>query len=818
MSGVFDRRPGVEASGDEAVAAGGDIGVAVTGAGAVGTQYTQQHIGQYIDKATILPGAGYGDAVARPEAVDAPTGLTNLPMRPGLFVGRVRELALLDAALATPGGAVVQALHGLGGIGKSTLAAHWVADRTQHCPAWWITADSPAALDSGLAGLAAALEPDLTKSLHQQQLRDWAVRWLAAHDNWLIVLDNVSDPADLKPLLAVAGNGRFLITSRRSSGWHGLAAPVALDVLTLDEALDLFTRICPDAGDEVGRLCTELGCLPLAVEQAASYCAETVTTAADYLSLLASYPADMYAAVTEGGDSDRTAARVWRVTLDRLADDPLAVRILLALAWYAPDDIPRSLLDTFGSPIAVRRALGRLAAHSMLALHGETISLHRLVQAVARTSDHTDPHRRPDAVALAREMAAEALVEGLPTDTGDPAQWPRWHALLPHVEALAEYVPAAADSVDLARVFSITGEFLSTYGMGGRAGGLLHRGEAGLLRHLGPDHRLSLIARNRLISVEKVSIEDARGHVERCTQQLGARDPETITALYEVAREYLSRDATEEARTTLEQVIRRRTKALGPGHRDTLGARAGLARMMLVEGSAQTAFTALRAVYEDCARELGPTHPLTLDLHGQVVMHMPGTDELVARAGTLLRRMDSSDEDEIRSYMADLFEQFIELSPAQMQSWAGETMTSFEDHLANCEAVLGAAHADTIHARLGVAQQCLMVGDVSRSVALLERSRADAERSLSPDHPLALTARLMSEMLALLLEGAEKGRIPSKEEFTARLFDAFDVAQDDELSEFLGLAVSVSEEIRRPAPEPKPLTEPSLDEETPDPG
>jgi hypothetical protein len=74
MSGVFDRRPGVAASGDESVAAGGDIGVAVTGAGAVGTQYTQQHIGQYIDKATIVPGQVHPHPSPRPDAVDAPPG------------------------------------------------------------------------------------------------------------------------------------------------------------------------------------------------------------------------------------------------------------------------------------------------------------------------------------------------------------------------------------------------------------------------------------------------------------------------------------------------------------------------------------------------------------------------------------------------------------------------------------------------------------------------------------------------------------------------------------------------------------------------
>ena len=64
----------------------------------------------------------------------APPGLANLPVRPGLFVGRAEELARLDAALAGPGGVVVQAVHGLGGIGKSTLAAHWAAAHAGDTP------------------------------------------------------------------------------------------------------------------------------------------------------------------------------------------------------------------------------------------------------------------------------------------------------------------------------------------------------------------------------------------------------------------------------------------------------------------------------------------------------------------------------------------------------------------------------------------------------------------------------------------------------------------------------------------------------------
>ena len=88
----------------------------------------------------------------------APAGLSNLPTRPGLFVGRAHELARLDAAMAGPGGAVVQAVHGLGGVGKSTLAARWAAAHAgDYLVTWWITATTPADIDAGLAALAVGL-------------------------------------------------------------------------------------------------------------------------------------------------------------------------------------------------------------------------------------------------------------------------------------------------------------------------------------------------------------------------------------------------------------------------------------------------------------------------------------------------------------------------------------------------------------------------------------------------------------------------------------------------------------------------------------
>ncbi|WP_405640468.1 AAA family ATPase [Streptomyces uncialis] len=297
-----------EAGGERSIAiGGGNFGTALTG-----------------DNATVV---ALPPEALRPAAeVDAPPGLDNLSSRPHVFVGRTRELARLDAVLQAPGRTVVTAVHGLGGIGKSALAAQWAATRAHgHTPVRWINADSEAGVQQGLADLATALQPALATALPAEQLADRALQWLATHTGWLLILDNVNDPADIAPLTQGRATGHLLITSRLATAWHHATTVVRLDVLDPDESLDLLTRITTAASprnlEGAADLCAELGHLPLAIEQAAAYLVQnqlTTPTPRAYLDLLAQYPADMYRTAAVTTAPERTIARVWRLTLDRI--------------------------------------------------------------------------------------------------------------------------------------------------------------------------------------------------------------------------------------------------------------------------------------------------------------------------------------------------------------------------------------------------------------------------------------------------------------------------------------------------------------------
>ncbi len=541
-----------EASGERAVAAGRDIGNAATG------DFVTQ-----IAQATVLPAEAF--------ALDpCASRVRHLPDRTGQFVGRERELRLLDMTFGETGGVVVHAVHGLGGIGKSTLAAHWAAARAADFnPVWWITAETESDLDAGLAALGRALQPALVGILTEEALRERTIQWLASNEGWLVVLDNVSDPDVIKPLLARASTGRFLVTTRRGPvSWRCIARSLDLDVLAPDEAVELFTGIYDGPADGVEELCAELGCLPLAVDQAAAYCREAGITPRAYLELLASYPADMYAATAEGGDAERTVARVWQVTLDALADTPAAAAILRLIAWWAPDDIPRSYLMGTGGPLQVTEAVRRLAAHSMIKVRGEVLSVHRLVQAVSRAGELEE-------MVAARDAAVTVLVEHQPAAVIAHDAARLWAT---HAEALGGCLREEFDTQLLTALLGRAGTaFAREYPR--RSVELADRAARSLARH--PEWTSSDGIYDVLLALYVLNGARARG-IPLAERQLAVRKrtlgdahPGTITSLISLARAVWHTD-TQRARALAEQAVETASDVLGADHRLTFNAEAAL--------------------------------------------------------------------------------------------------------------------------------------------------------------------------------------------------------------------------------------------------
>ncbi|MEU6848039.1 tetratricopeptide repeat protein [Streptomyces sp. NPDC046716] len=530
-----------EASGERAVAAGRDIGSVSTG------DFVTQ-----VERATLLPA----------EALDFTGRLCHLPQRTEQFVGRTRELDLLDRALADTSDVAVHAVHGLGGVGKSTLAARWAAGHaTEYNPLWWITADSSSAVDAGLAALGRALQPALVGVLTDEALRERVLQWLSSHEGWLLILDNVSDPADIRPLLARTPGGRFLITTRLSATtWRGATTALRLDVLEPTEAVDLFTRVHSGPPDGVGELCAELGRLPLAVDQAAAYCREAGVSPRGYLDLLLRWPSKMFAASAEGGDGQRTVARVWQVTLEHLDETPTATGILRTIAWWAPEEIPRAYLDGIADPFAVTEGIRRLAAYSMITLREDTLSVHRLVQASARAADPELALRHRDHAA---RVLGRARVEG-------PAWGPAARLWATHVEALASRAPAESDTAETADLLNKAALYLAGVDPS-RSADLSARGAASFERVGGTDSPAAAGARLLTGLAHTWQGDFVRAcplfeeQLTRASRLFGADHPSTFWLLC-LTLSVKSRIDPAGARALVDETVTRAERALGRDH------------------------------------------------------------------------------------------------------------------------------------------------------------------------------------------------------------------------------------------------------------
>jgi tetratricopeptide (TPR) repeat protein len=779
---------GVEASGERSIAIdtrGGDfLGTALTGDNA---------------RVVQLP----PEALLPPSEVEAPPGLDDLPVRPAAFVGRNRELDRLDAALTAPGQVVIQAVHGLGGIGKSTLAAHWAATRARgHAPIRWITADSPTGVQQGLADLAIALQPALAEALPLEAQAERALQWLATHAGWLMILDNVNDPADIAPLLARATTGRFLITSRLATTWHHATAVVRLDVLDPAESLDLFTRITTAAGprdlDGAAELCAELGHLPLAVEQVAAYLAQNpLLTPRAYLGLLAQYPATMYRQGAVTTPAERTIARIWNITLDRITTlQPGAADLLRTLAWYAPENIPVTLVDGLADPSTVH-AIGLLTAYSMITPDpaAGALAVHQLVQAVARTPDPDDRHRTPHSIEKAHEQATTYLRAALPATWNDPATWPTWRTLLPHIDALASHAAQDTDTVTTASILNYAALFLDDQRLSARAIKHYQRALADTVRLLGEDHPDTLTTRGNLASAYASAGDLGRAiplHEQTLADRerlLGEDHPDTLTSRNNLAGAYESAGDLERAIPLHQQTMTDSERLLGEDHPDTLSTRNNLAVAYESAGDLERAISLHEQTLADREKVLGEDHPDTLTSRNNLAGAYQSAGDL-GRAMSLHQQVMTDRERVLGKDHPDTLDSRAGVASAYVSAGdLGRAIPLLQQLLADRERLLGGDHPDTLASRNNVAAAYVLAGDLGRAIPLLQQLLADRERLLGGDHPDTVHSR---NDLAVAYESAgDLGRaIPLHEEILAHNLRALGGNHPDTLTTCGNLAAA----------------------------
>ncbi|MFD4114321.1 tetratricopeptide repeat protein, partial [Streptomyces niveus] len=486
---------GPTAGGERSTALDRNSGVLATGDG---TRIEQRTL--------VLP----PDALKPALTEDTLAGLHNLPhFDSAVFEGRDNALRALADLPSTGTGIVAQSVNGMGGVGKSTLVLHHAREHVAsgRGPVWWIPSESPEEVTAGLAELAVALNP-VHVAMPLDEAAGWAVSWLQGRSDWLVVLDNVEDLTPLQPLLGRLSTGQVLISTRRDLRNRGIGTVLTLDTLHPDASLtvlrDLTGRRSDADTQHLRDLASELGHLPLGLQQAGAYLAHTRTSPQDYLGRLREDPATLLATTPPGDPHQRTIARLWSVTLTTLQNtDPNAVTLLQILAYLAPTPLPRNVLDTaLPARQEVDQALGLLAAYSMITLTDTTVTVHRLLQAVLRATAPPAPplekprrllpfRRRstPRSLPHASDTAVAVLLSAAQRENPlEVGCWPYWQELLPHVLVISDGHSTDISGNELTQLLGSTGNFLRSRGQARQALPLEQRALAITEAALGPEH------------------------------------------------------------------------------------------------------------------------------------------------------------------------------------------------------------------------------------------------------------------------------------------------------------------------------------------
>lgn len=217
-----------------------------------------------------------------PEAPVASTVVApaQLPADVADFTGRDEQLdAIREHLTEGPEPVPISVVTGTAGVGKTTLAVHAAHQLSDQFPdgQLYVNLRGVGAQPLDPAGVLArflrALGVDGSAIPDDVEERAAMYRSRLAGRRVLVLLDNASGEAQLRPLLPGARGCAVLITSRGRLTGLGGTRQVDLTILGDDRAVELLARVAgpqrveaePAAAERIVRLC---GCLPLAVRVA----------------------------------------------------------------------------------------------------------------------------------------------------------------------------------------------------------------------------------------------------------------------------------------------------------------------------------------------------------------------------------------------------------------------------------------------------------------------------------------------------------------------------------------------------------------------
>jgi tetratricopeptide (TPR) repeat protein len=582
----------------------------------------------------------------------------------------------------------------------------------------WVCATSPASVLSGYAAAAAA-------TIYPHPAGDAAsagarfVAWLGECERpWLVVLDDLSDAAEVAGLWPEGPAGRVLITTRSFPAVSGARQSrlVPVGAFSPREALSYMTgRLGPGTDQTpaaMADLAHELCYEPLALAQASAVIASSALSCRDYQQRFAARRGQL--AEAAGGDP-AAASATWTLSADeadRLSPDGTAQALQALAALLDGHGVPGAVLTApaaceylagyAGRPVDPERAgdaLLNLERAGLLALDvtggARLIRMSSAVQAAVRAV-------LPDEkLGRAGTAAADALLQAWPRDDR-----PAW---------LAGWLRSSAASLQ-----RTTGDLLWTDGC------------------------------HPLLSRVGRSMDSARltgpaiGHWKEVTdvsyRVLGRGDPDTLAGGAQLARAYLTGRQAAQAVTCLRSVLAERIRILGPDHPSAIATRRDLGQAVLAANQLDDAIAILERVADDCERVRGAEHPDTFGARDDFAAAYRSAGRFAD--AIRLYELTLADRERVQGpEHADTLTTRQKLAEAYLADGCHhEALSHYKRVLSGRERLLGPDHLDTIEARGALGSAYLSAGRTPSALQFYENTRRDYRRVLGADHPDTLTS------------------------------------------------------------------------------
>ncbi|HJT57797.1 MAG TPA: FxSxx-COOH system tetratricopeptide repeat protein [Ktedonobacteraceae bacterium] len=701
------------------------------------------------------------------------------------FTGRDAVLERIHTNLIAGGGTTsrrVQAICGLGGIGKTQIALEYsYRYEKDYLYIFWINASTPNTIIASLAETITLLELPQKEEQDQQALATIVKRELRHLSNWLLILDNVDELDRVSNLFPTEGKGHILFTTQLQVTTR-IAEPISVERMDKDEATQLLLRrsrklalndSLEQAKDDDRRyaeeVVKEMDRLPLALDQAGAFIEETECSLAYYLDRYRT--SEMTFLQRRGGyrgDHSETVIATWSLSFEQVKQQSAAAGDLIGfLALLTPDEIPKEMLidglselgpNLANNPHLLDEAIGTLRKFSLVQLNpdGTALSMHRLVQVVLKENMHKKRRRQwaEKTVRVVNRAFPDALV----------TTWERCERYLPQVRVCAklieEYAFIFPEAIRLLHEAAI---YLKDHALYTEAETFLKLAMRQRKLRLNRQDKAGSLNIRAQLCIDQRKYDEAEPLVKQALaireRRLGLTHPDTAGSLNTLALLYIDKGIYEQAELPVKQALAIRKRKLELNHPDTASSFHTLALFYTGQSKYEQAESHYRQALARQRKALDPDHPDTATtLHNLATLYM--------KQG-----------------------KYEQAEPLYLQA------------LQTRDKVFGSNHPNTATTRHKLATLYMQQGKYNQAEPLYQQAQETRDEALGNNHPD--TATTLHDLSLLYLK---QGKYEQAEPFMKRAFKIRDTVlgfnHPDTIDSFNSLALIYKDQDKYAEAEP----------------